>query len=84
MRGDGVREGAAALVDLFAVDGHRFGGGEAQANLVALDGHDGDTDVVVNHHGFADAVERFLEREGEDIEGYLSHLDERSPFKSTG
>jgi len=36
------------------------------------------------HPAFADAVERFLEREGEGIESYMQHLDERSPFKSPG
>jgi predicted N-acyltransferase len=36
------------------------------------------------HPSFADAVERFLEREGEGIENYMQHLDERSPFKSPG
>lgn len=34
------------------------------------------------HPGFADAVERFLEREGEGIENYMDHLGERSPFKA--
>ncbi|WP_395315871.1 GNAT family N-acetyltransferase [Variovorax sp. UC74_104] len=34
------------------------------------------------HPSFADAVERFLEREGAGIENYLDHLGERSPFKS--
>ena len=34
------------------------------------------------HPAFADAVERFLEREGEGIENYLGHLEERSPFKA--
>jgi len=33
------------------------------------------------HPGFADAVERFLEREGEGIGNYMAHLDERSPFR---
>ncbi|HYP72013.1 MAG TPA: GNAT family N-acetyltransferase, partial [Variovorax sp.] len=33
------------------------------------------------HPAFADAVERFLEREGAGIENYLDHLGERSPFK---
>ena len=33
------------------------------------------------HPAFADAVERFLEREGEGIENYLEHLEERSPFR---
>ena len=33
------------------------------------------------HPAFADAVERFLARESEGIEGYLAHLDERSPFR---
>ena len=33
------------------------------------------------HPAFADAVERFLEKEGRGIENYLEHLDERSPFK---
>jgi uncharacterized protein len=34
------------------------------------------------HPSFADAVERFLAREGEGIANYMEHLDERSPFKS--
>lgn len=34
------------------------------------------------HPSFADAVERFLEREGAGIENYMDHLGERSPFKS--
>ncbi len=34
------------------------------------------------HPAFADAVEKFLEREGRGIEGYLEHLGERSPFKA--
>ncbi len=33
------------------------------------------------HPAFADAVERFLEKEGQGIENYLEHLDERSPFR---
>jgi predicted N-acyltransferase len=33
------------------------------------------------HPSFADAVERFLEREGEGIENYMGELDGRSPFK---
>ncbi len=33
------------------------------------------------HPAFADAVERFLARESEGIGNYLSHLDERSPFR---
>jgi len=35
------------------------------------------------HPAFADAVERFLEREGAGIENYLDHLGERSPFRHT-
>ncbi|MDP9908159.1 putative N-acyltransferase [Variovorax boronicumulans] len=35
------------------------------------------------HPSFADAVERFLEREGAGIENYMDHLGERSPFKAT-
>ena len=34
------------------------------------------------HPAFADAVARFLEREGEGIEGYLGELEGRSPFKT--
>ncbi|KQW57025.1 GNAT family N-acetyltransferase [Variovorax sp. Root411] len=34
------------------------------------------------HPSFADAVERFLEREGAGIENYMDHLGERSPFRS--
>jgi predicted N-acyltransferase len=33
------------------------------------------------HPAFADAVERFLEREGAGIANYLDHLDERNPFR---
>ena len=33
------------------------------------------------HPAFADAVERFLAREGEGIEDYMEHLGERSPFR---
>jgi uncharacterized protein len=33
------------------------------------------------HPAFADAVEKFLHREGRGIENYLEHLDERSPFR---
>jgi predicted N-acyltransferase len=32
------------------------------------------------HPAFADAVEKFLEREGRGIENYLEHLEARSPF----
>ena len=35
------------------------------------------------HPAFSDAVERFLEREGEGINGYLNELAERNPFKQT-
>jgi hypothetical protein len=34
------------------------------------------------HPSFADAVERFLEREGAGIENYMENLEQRSPFKS--
>jgi hypothetical protein len=33
------------------------------------------------HPSFADAVERFLEREGAGIGDYMEHLEERSPFR---
>ncbi len=33
------------------------------------------------HPAFADAVERFLEREGQGIENYLEHLESRNPFR---
>jgi len=33
------------------------------------------------HPAFADAVERFLEREGQGIANYLEHLGERTPFR---
>jgi uncharacterized protein len=33
------------------------------------------------HPAFADAVERFLQREGHGIGGYLEHLERRSPFR---
>jgi uncharacterized protein len=35
------------------------------------------------HPSFADAVARFLEREGQGVQHYLDELGERSPFKST-
>ena len=34
------------------------------------------------HPAFADAVARFLDREGEGIDNYLGELSERSPFKT--
>lgn len=34
------------------------------------------------HPAFADAVERFLEREGQGIESYLGDLEQRSPFRA--
>jgi hypothetical protein len=33
------------------------------------------------HPAFADAVERFLEREGRGIDEYLEHLEARTPFR---
>ena len=33
------------------------------------------------HPAFADAVERFLEREGQGIANYMEHLEARSPFR---
>jgi predicted N-acyltransferase len=33
------------------------------------------------HPAFADAVERFLDREGQGIENYLDDLGQRSPFR---
>lgn len=33
------------------------------------------------HPAFADAVERYLEREGSGIQNYLAHLQARTPFK---
>jgi predicted N-acyltransferase len=33
------------------------------------------------HPAFADAVEKFLEREDQGIENYLEHLEARSPFR---
>ena len=33
------------------------------------------------HPAFADAVERFLEREGQGIGNYLEHLEQRNPFR---
>jgi uncharacterized protein len=33
------------------------------------------------HPAFADAIERFLEREGEGVGNYLEHLERRSPFR---
>ncbi len=36
------------------------------------------------HPAFADAVERFLEREGEGIAGYMDELERRNPFRQAG
>jgi predicted N-acyltransferase len=36
------------------------------------------------HPAFADAVERFLEREGEGISGYMDELERRNPFRRAG
>jgi predicted N-acyltransferase len=36
------------------------------------------------HPAFADAVERFLEREGEGISGYMDELERRNPFRQAG
>lgn len=36
------------------------------------------------HPAFADAVARFLEREGQGIQHYLDDLQQRSPFKAAG
>ncbi len=36
------------------------------------------------HPAFADAVERFLEREGAGIESYMNELEGRNPFKALG
>jgi len=33
------------------------------------------------HPAFADAIERFLEREADGIDAYIDELDERNPFK---
>jgi len=35
------------------------------------------------HPAFADAVQRFLEREGDGIQNYLEHLQMRTPLKKT-
>ena len=34
------------------------------------------------HPSFADAIERFLEREGAGIDNYMDELEQRSPFKA--
>ena len=34
------------------------------------------------HPSFADAIERFLEREGSGINNYMQELEQRSPFKA--
>ncbi|MDI1239134.1 MAG: GNAT family N-acetyltransferase [Polaromonas sp.] len=36
------------------------------------------------HPAFADAVERFLEREGEGMAGYMEELERRNPFRQAG
>ena len=33
------------------------------------------------HPAFADAVDKFLEREGRGVENYVEHLEQRSPFR---
>ena len=33
------------------------------------------------HPAFAEAVDRFLQREGEGVAQYLDHLDARNPLK---
>ena len=35
------------------------------------------------HPSFADAIERFLEREGSGIDNYMQELEQRNPFKQT-
>jgi predicted N-acyltransferase len=37
----------------------------------------------LQHPAFADAVQRFLEREGDGIAQYLEHLEHRSPLKQS-
>ena len=34
------------------------------------------------HPAFADAVDRFLQREGKGIDNYMSELEARNPFKA--
>ena len=34
------------------------------------------------HPDFADAVERFLAREGEGVSAYVDELNERNPFRA--
>ena len=36
------------------------------------------------HPAFAEAVERFLAREGEGVANYMSHLEARTPFRQDG
>jgi predicted N-acyltransferase len=36
------------------------------------------------HPAFADAVEKFLAREGEGVSDYLGELRQRSPMRKTG
>ena len=36
------------------------------------------------HPAFADAVERFLEREGDGIASYMEELERRNPFRQAG
>lgn len=35
----------------------------------------------LQHPAFADAVQRFLEREGDGIQNYMEHLEQRTPLK---
>jgi hypothetical protein len=43
-----------ALIDLFSMDGHGLRCRHAQPDLAALHAEYGDTDIVRNHHCFAD------------------------------
>jgi predicted N-acyltransferase len=36
------------------------------------------------HPAFADAVARFLDREGQGIDNYMEALEQRSPFRRSG
>jgi hypothetical protein len=38
--------GQAATVDLLAIDAHRLGGGDAEADLISVNGHNGEDNIV--------------------------------------
>lgn len=48
-----------ALIDLFAVYGNVFGGVDTDPDLVAVDGHNGDCNVVTYAQGFTGTAGKY-------------------------